>query len=181
MTTNDLQRIDELVHSADMAVRVASQLRLWLKRRSVSDKEAIAEGNRFIVEAVQGGKFVATGEVASAASSLSPLTWSADIRFGFDRPMLSNQSKPQRYEELLQDLARLRKCDGIICGHIHTPEDKHVGDIHYLNSGDWVESLTAIIEHNDGRMELIQYEKFLNSLQATVRAAEVPEPVTAPH
>lgn len=68
-----------------------------------------------------------------------------------------------RYEELLQDLARLRKCDGIICGHIHTPEDKHVGDCHYLNSGDWVESLTAIIEHHDGRMELVKYEEFLKS------------------
>ncbi len=72
-----------------------------------------------------------------------------------------------RYEELLQELARHKKCDGIICGHIHTPEDKQVGAIHYLNSGDWVESLTAIIEHNDGRMELVQYEKFLNSLKRT--------------
>ena len=70
-----------------------------------------------------------------------------------------------RYEELLQDLARLRKCDGIICGHIHTPEDKQVGDIHYLNSGDWVESLTAIIEHHDGRMELVRYEEFIGRLQ----------------
>lgn len=69
-----------------------------------------------------------------------------------------------RYEELLQDLARHKKCDGIICGHIHTPEDKQVGSIHYLNSGDWVESLTAIIEHHDGRMELVGYESFLNSL-----------------
>ena len=70
-----------------------------------------------------------------------------------------------RYEELLQELASHRKCDGIICGHIHTPEDKHVGPIHYLNSGDWVESLTAIIEHHDGRLELVQYENFLNSLR----------------
>ena len=70
-----------------------------------------------------------------------------------------------RYEELLQELASHRKCDGIICGHIHTPEDKHVGPIHYLNSGDWVESLTAIIEHHDGRLELVQYESFLNSLR----------------
>ncbi len=74
-----------------------------------------------------------------------------------------------RYEELLQDLARHKKCDGIICGHIHTPEDKQVGEIHYLNSGDWVESLTAIIEHNDGRMELVQYEQFLKSLMETAR------------
>jgi UDP-2,3-diacylglucosamine pyrophosphatase LpxH len=70
-----------------------------------------------------------------------------------------------RYEELLQDLAHHRKCDGIICGHIHTPEDKQVGTIHYLNSGDWVESLTAIIEHHDGRMELVRHAAFLASLR----------------
>ncbi|MFK7851274.1 MAG: glycosyltransferase [Akkermansiaceae bacterium] len=66
-----------------------------------------------------------------------------------------------KYEELLQKLAVHKKCDGIICGHIHTPEDKRVGEIHYLNSGDWVESLTAIVEHHDGRMELIEFEKFM--------------------
>lgn len=65
-----------------------------------------------------------------------------------------------KYEELLQDLARHKRCEGIICGHIHTPEDKLVGGIHYLNSGDWVESLTAIIEHHDGRMELVKYADF---------------------
>ena len=65
-----------------------------------------------------------------------------------------------KYEQLLQDLARHKKCAGIICGHIHTPDDKQVGEIHYLNSGDWVESLTAIIEHYDGRMELVEYEEF---------------------
>ncbi|HEX7261202.1 MAG TPA: hypothetical protein VF258_05250, partial [Luteolibacter sp.] len=46
-------------------------------------------------------------------------------------------------------------------------------DIHYLNSGDWVESLTAIIEHNDGRMELVRYEEFLNSLRKTALRPEV--------
>ena len=68
-----------------------------------------------------------------------------------------------RYEQLLQDLARHRKCDGIICGHIHTPEDKLVGGVRYLNSGDWVESLTAIIEHNNGRLELIRYREFIEN------------------
>jgi UDP-2,3-diacylglucosamine pyrophosphatase LpxH/glycosyltransferase involved in cell wall biosynthesis len=77
-----------------------------------------------------------------------------------------------RYEELLQELARHRKCDGIICGHIHTPEDKQVGDVHYLNSGDWVESLTAIIEHLDGRMELVHYSEFINSLPPAREAKE---------
>ena len=65
------------------------------------------------------------------------------------------------YEEPLQDLARHKQCQGIICGHIHTPEDKQIGNIHYLNSGDWVESLTAIIEHLDGRMELVNYNEFI--------------------
>lgn len=77
-----------------------------------------------------------------------------------------------RYEELLQELARHKKCDGIICGHIHTPEDKQVGETHYLNSGDWVESLTAIIEHHDGRMELVNYEKFLESLREVIPKRE---------
>jgi UDP-2,3-diacylglucosamine pyrophosphatase LpxH len=66
-----------------------------------------------------------------------------------------------RYEEQLQKLAHQRECDGIICGHIHTPADKIIGDVHYLNSGDWVESLTAIVEHHDGRLELITYPEFM--------------------
>lgn len=71
-----------------------------------------------------------------------------------------------KYESLLQELAVHKKCDGIICGHIHTPEDKRVGEIHYLNSGDWVESLTAIVEHHDGRMELIHFGKFMEECHA---------------
>jgi UDP-2,3-diacylglucosamine pyrophosphatase LpxH len=62
-----------------------------------------------------------------------------------------------RYEEQLQNLARWKNCRGIICGHIHTPADKQ---IHYLNSGDWVESMTAIIEHHDQRFEVLSYHDF---------------------
>ena len=76
-----------------------------------------------------------------------------------------------QYEQLLQNLAVQRKCDGIICGHIHTPENKQIGRIHYLNSGDWVESLTAIIEHHDGTMELVQYDEFIARLQPQVAEA----------
>jgi UDP-2,3-diacylglucosamine pyrophosphatase LpxH/glycosyltransferase involved in cell wall biosynthesis len=66
-----------------------------------------------------------------------------------------------RYEDLLQQLALKRDCQGIICGHIHTPENKQVGNVHYLNSGDWVESMTCIVEHLDGRFELIRYKDFM--------------------
>ncbi|MEM9226737.1 MAG: UDP-2,3-diacylglucosamine diphosphatase [Verrucomicrobiota bacterium] len=64
------------------------------------------------------------------------------------------------FEDHLKELAHKRDCVGIICGHIHTAEDKKIGDVHYLNSGDWVESMTAIVEHHDGRFELIDYADF---------------------
>jgi UDP-2,3-diacylglucosamine pyrophosphatase LpxH len=73
------------------------------------------------------------------------------------------------YEQQLQALARKKECDGIICGHIHTPEDKQVGEIRYLNSGDWVESMTAIVEHFDGRLELIRHVDFMAGLAEEVR------------
>lgn len=65
-----------------------------------------------------------------------------------------------KYEEQLQSLAHTRDCKGIICGHIHTPADKMYGDVHYLNSGDWVESLTAVVEHLDRSFEVISYNDF---------------------
>ncbi len=68
-----------------------------------------------------------------------------------------------RYEEQLQTLALQKKCRGIICGHIHTPADKMVGAIHYLNSGDWVESLTCVVEHLDRRLEVLPYGRFLET------------------
>ena len=65
-----------------------------------------------------------------------------------------------KFEEQIAALARSRGCAGVICGHIHTPADKQIDGIHYLNSGDWVESLTAIVEHLDGRFEVIAFEDF---------------------
>ncbi len=65
-----------------------------------------------------------------------------------------------RYEDQLTKFAADRECRGIICGHIHTPADSRIGDIHYLNSGDWVESMTAIVETMGRGMELITYKDF---------------------
>jgi UDP-2,3-diacylglucosamine pyrophosphatase LpxH len=46
---------------------------------------------------------------------------------------------------------------GVICGHIHRPEDRQVGGIRYLNTGDWVENCTGVVEHPDGRFELVSW------------------------
>jgi UDP-2,3-diacylglucosamine pyrophosphatase LpxH len=71
-----------------------------------------------------------------------------------------------RFEDHLRDLAHKRGCHGVICGHIHTPEDKMLDDVHYLNSGDWVESMTALVEHEDGRFEVLTYKEFCSRLAA---------------
>lgn len=77
-----------------------------------------------------------------------------------------------KYEAQLQAFARQRNCDGIICGHIHTPADKQIDDIHYLNSGDWVESLTAIVETTGRELKLISYEDFRADLKRNLVNAE---------
>lgn len=50
-----------------------------------------------------------------------------------------------------------RQLDGVICGHIHWAEDRQIDGVHYLNCGDWVDSCTAVVEHFDGRFEIIHW------------------------
>jgi UDP-2,3-diacylglucosamine pyrophosphatase LpxH len=59
------------------------------------------------------------------------------------------------FEEKLVSLAKANHCEGIICGHIHKPDIRQIGDITYMNSGDWVESLTALVEDHKGNWELL--------------------------
>ena len=61
------------------------------------------------------------------------------------------------FEEAVVRDAKARNCQGVICGHIHTPDDRMIDGIHYLNDGDWVESCSALVEHHDGRFEIINW------------------------
>lgn len=76
-----------------------------------------------------------------------------------------------RFEEQVEIFARKYGCTGFICGHIHTPTDKMIGSIHYLNSGDWVESNTALVEHLDGHFEIIEYDEFRARLDGLINVA----------
>lgn len=67
------------------------------------------------------------------------------------------------FEKQLASVAKTRKCHGVICGHIHTPADRMIGDIHYLNSGDWVESLTALVETYEGEWKIIHYSDWIKT------------------
>jgi UDP-2,3-diacylglucosamine pyrophosphatase LpxH len=61
------------------------------------------------------------------------------------------------FEDSVIRHARELGLDGAICGHIHWPAIKEVDGLTYINCGDWVDSCTAIVEHLDGRMELIEW------------------------
>lgn len=62
-----------------------------------------------------------------------------------------------RFEELLCAEAKRHEVDGVICGHIHHPALHDDFGVRYLNTGDWVESCTGIVEHYDGRFELVRW------------------------
>ena len=61
------------------------------------------------------------------------------------------------FEEVVAHAAHERGAHGVVCGHIHSPEICQIGAVTYYNDGDWVESCTALVEHPDGRMEIIDW------------------------
>lgn len=63
------------------------------------------------------------------------------------------------YETELAKMAKAKGCDGIICGHIHKAENRMIDGIHYLNSGDWVETMSALAEDHEGNWELIYFNQ----------------------
>jgi UDP-2,3-diacylglucosamine pyrophosphatase LpxH len=71
--------------------------------------------------------------------------------------------------------ARRRGVHGVVCGHIHHAELRDIDGILYANDGDWVESLTALVEHPDGRLEIIDWAAHVREQQrAPSVAASLP-------
>ncbi|WP_040879036.1 UDP-2,3-diacylglucosamine diphosphatase [Kaistia granuli] len=64
------------------------------------------------------------------------------------------------FEQALLTEAKRVGADGVVCGHIHHAAIRDDLDIRYINTGDWVESCTAIVEHHDGRIEMIRWADF---------------------
>jgi UDP-2,3-diacylglucosamine pyrophosphatase LpxH len=75
------------------------------------------------------------------------------------------------FEEALAREARRRDLDGIVCGHIHRAEIRDIDGILYCNDGDWVESLTALVETADGELRILNWHEVL---AATSRSGDVP-------
>jgi UDP-2,3-diacylglucosamine pyrophosphatase LpxH len=63
------------------------------------------------------------------------------------------------FEQAAIAAAQRRRADGVVCGHIHTPAVKTIDGTLYCNDGDWVENCSALVEHDDGRLEIVHWRK----------------------
>jgi UDP-2,3-diacylglucosamine pyrophosphatase LpxH len=156
-----------------------------------------ADGRRFLVThgdefdgVVQHARWLALlGDVAYRGL-LYTNTWFNRVRrkFGFGYWSLSAFVKIrvknalqfiENFEAAVADEARRRGVDGVICGHIHKAEMRDIDGIAYVNDGDWVESCTAVVEHADGRLEILEWAKVRQTLVAPQAAMLAPRPARA--
>ena len=115
---------------------------------------------------VQGSKWLAhVGDLGYALLLRlnGPVNWVRKI-FGMQYWSLSAAAKRSvknavnyigAFEDAVTRFSRIDgPVDGVICGHIHTPSVRRIGDLEYYNSGDWVESFSALVEEEDGTIRL---------------------------
>ncbi len=84
------------------------------------------------------------------------------------------------FEEALAHEARRRGFDGVVCGHIHKAEIRDIGGVLYCNDGDWVESLTALVELESGELRLVDWRAIEEAKARAVASPREEELATAP-
>jgi len=108
------------------------------------------------------------------------------LRFGLPYWSMSQYLKHQvknavnfisDFEHVMTEEARRRGCDGVVCGHIHKAEIRQINGMLYCNDGDWVESLTALVETFEGELRLVRWHK---RLVAPLNLGRVVEPQAVP-
>lgn len=82
------------------------------------------------------------------------------------------------FEDSVVRAVKERQLDGVVCGHIHWAALRQVDEVLYINCGDWVDSCTGIVEHLDGRLELISWGNA--TVTTPGEADEVPSPTPLP-
>lgn len=83
-----------------------------------------------------------------------------------------------QFEQALAKEAKSRHLDGVICGHIHKAEMREIDGILYCNDGDWVESLTALVETHDGELKIVTWQQ-IGDTKAPVPLPALPSPAAS--
>lgn len=78
-----------------------------------------------------------------------------------------------RFEESVVRYAKDFNVDGVLCGHIHTPAVREIHGVAYYNAGDWVESCTALVERQDGKIELLRFPQYASPTEVDDSLAPV--------
>ena len=137
-----------------------------------------------ITAAIQSARQHGAAVVAQRVTDT--LKQSADgqtIQCTVDRSRLWSVQTPQVFHRAILiraiEEARRRGVDGVICGHIHKAESRMIGDVLYINDGDWVESCTALVEHADGRLEILEWAKPQRTAPLPRPGLATPRPIAA--
>jgi len=151
-------------------------------RELIGQNELIEIGNSFIHETPQklrflvihGDQFDAVEQKTPWLSQMSAIVYDSLLALNVLGNLLRRQPRTagyglcglikrnvkwlirfsSKFERRLSDAAKRIGCEGVICGHIHSPAIRDGGDFVYLNTGDWVEHGSALVEHEDGTIEL---------------------------
>jgi UDP-2,3-diacylglucosamine pyrophosphatase LpxH len=154
---------------------------IQIKRKAIHET---ADGRRLLV--LHGDEFDAitlshrwlahVGDVAyTGLMALNRWVSVVRRRFGMPYWSLSKHAKAKvknavafisHFEEVVAEAAGARGVDGVVCGHIHTAEEREINGVQYYNDGDWVEGCTALVEHFDGRMEILHWADEIDAREA---------------
>ncbi len=151
-----------------------------------------ADGKRLLVihgdlfdAVVQGAKWLAYLGDQAYILSLKLNQWFNHVRATLGLPYWSlAQFLKQRvknavsyitdFEKALADHAKSRGFDGVVCGHIHKAEIRDIDGIRYYNDGDWVESLTALVETEDGQFRIIDWKEIEALRESAINEGATP-------
>jgi UDP-2,3-diacylglucosamine pyrophosphatase LpxH len=108
--------------------------------------------------------------------------WRRQAAAGTRRSALGER-RVAAFERLAVAEARRRQFDGVVCGHVHVAASHEVQGIHYANTGDWVDSCTALVEHADGRLETLYWPGAATAARSTpaVTAPDLVPDLAASH
>ena len=165
-TFGGVEVVDEAVHTT------ADGRRLWVTHGDLFDG------------VVQCARWLAYLGDSAYTLALKLNQWFNSLRARFGLPYWSLSRylklKVKRAVSYVNDFeaavareAQRRGLHGVVCGHIHHAEIRDIQGVLYCNDGDWVESLTALVEHADGRLEIADWsaQRRVGPEPALVRAA----------